>query len=121
MIKLKEIEAYKTSSKASSLIWNLVVKWPILGQRTLGQQWVRSVDSIAANIAEGEGRYFKRDKMKFFYQARGSLYESVLWAEKAVERKLISQIEYEKVMTLFRKLPKQINSLISGASKNLKR
>lgn len=121
MIKLTDIVAYKTASELDKIIWEVVIRWPILAQKTIGDQWIRSVDSISANIAEGEGRYFKKDKMKFFYQARGSLYESIHWAEKAKERKLISDKEFKQVMALLARLPREINSLISGVSRNLKR
>lgn len=35
----------------------------------------RAVQSIGANIAEGWGRYHYKDRIRFLYQARGSLYE----------------------------------------------
>lgn len=95
--------------------------WSITAKRTIGDQWIRSTDSISANIAEGEGRFFKKDKMKFFYQARGSLFESAHWTQKAKERELITEVEYLEIMFLLKKLPKEINSLILGASRNLKR
>jgi len=121
MIKLKNIQSYKTASELTKIVWNRVNKWSFLAQKTIGSQWIRSVDSIAANIAEGEGRYFKKDKIKFFYQARGSAYESAHWADRAKERDLISDGEYKTIMFMLKRLPKEINSLISGASKNLKR
>lgn len=121
VIKLKDISAYKIASELSNIVWSLVIKWPFLPQKTIGSQWVRSVDSIAANIAEGEGRYFKKDKIKFFYQARGSVYESFHWTDKARERDLINNKNYEHIISRLKRLPKEINSLISGASKNLKR
>jgi four helix bundle protein len=121
MLKISDIQAYKTSSELDKLIWDVVEKWSLLGKKTIGEQWIRSTDSIAANIAEGEGRFFKKDKMKFFYQARGSLFESAHWTQKAYERKLINTDSYEKIMLLLRRLPREINSLISGTAKNLKR
>lgn len=92
-----------------------------MAQKTIGDQLIRSTDSISANIAEGEGRFFKKDKMKFFYQARGSLFESVHWTEKAKERGLLNEIKYLEIKTLLKKLPKEINSLILGTARNLKR
>jgi len=52
-----------------------------------GNQFIRSVDSISANIAEGFGRYSKKDKVKFFRISFGSMYESLDWNEKALKRK----------------------------------
>ncbi len=121
MLKLAEIQAYKTASELDKIVWKAVENWPVTAKKTIGDQWIRSTDSIAANIAEGEGRFFKKDKMKFFYQARGSLFESAHWTEKAKERELINEIKYLEIMSLLKKLPKEINSLILGASRNLRR
>lgn len=45
-------------------------KWSLVGQLR------RSVQSIPANIAEGYGRYYYQDAIRFCYIARGSLEES---------------------------------------------
>lgn len=121
MIKTNKITSYKISSTLSDKIWSIVTKWSILAQKTLGEQLIRSTDSIAANIIEAEGRYFKKDKIKFYYQARGSVYETAHWIEKAKERQLISFKEYEEIMSELRKLPREINYLISNIAKNLKK
>ena len=43
----------------------------------LAQQLMRSTQSIPANIAEGYGRYYYQDNIRFCYIARGSLTESL--------------------------------------------
>jgi four helix bundle protein len=121
MIQAEKITAYQISSSLSDKVWLIVIKWQILAQKTIGEQLIRSTDSIAANIIEAEGRYFKKDKIKFYYQARGSVYESAHWVEKAFIRMLILKSDYEEIMTELRKLPREINYLISNTSKNLKR
>jgi four helix bundle protein len=82
---------------------------------------IRSTDSVAANIIEAEGRYFKKDKIKFYYQARGSVYESAHWVDKARQRNLITEEQYKVLMNEFRRLPREINYLISNVAKNLKK
>lgn len=119
MIKLENITSYKIASELSDNIWSFVLKWPILAQKTIGEQLIRSIDSVAANIAEAEGRFFKKDKMKFLYQARGSLYESAHWVEKSKSRNLLTKSEYSEIIENLRLLPKQINFLIANISKNL--
>lgn len=119
MLKLEQITAYKISSELSDEIWQIVDKWPYLAKKTIGDQLVRSIDSVAANIAEGEGRFFKKEKIKFYYNAQGSLYESAHWIEKAKARGLITDDQYEKIISALRILPKQIRFLIANASKKL--
>ena len=46
-------------------------------QWDLGKQIRRSSKSIGANIAEGYGRYYFQDNVRFCYNARGSLLETI--------------------------------------------
>jgi four helix bundle protein len=53
---------------------------PLLPQEEkwgLNQQIRRSAQSISANIAEGYGRYYFQDNVRFCYIARGSLEETI--------------------------------------------
>ncbi|KKQ98283.1 MAG: hypothetical protein UT23_C0004G0124 [Candidatus Woesebacteria bacterium GW2011_GWA1_39_12] len=59
--------------------------------------------------------------MKFFYQARGSAFESIHWLEKAKVRKLVADKEYVEIKDLLDQLPKEINYLIANTAKNLKK
>jgi four helix bundle protein len=42
----------------------------------LTSQVRRAAVSVAANVAEGFGRYHYRDKLTFYYNSRGSAYET---------------------------------------------
>ncbi len=121
MLTLDKISAYTISSTLSDDIWTIVSKWSVLAKKTIGDQLIRSTDSIAANIAEGEGRFFKKDKIKFFLQARGSCFEVIHWIEKAHIRELISDSEYQSIGDKLNQLPKEINFLIKNTDNNLKK
>jgi len=118
-LKLRDITAYKIASELSDYIWNLILEWEWFSRKTIGCQWVESTDSIAANLAEGFGRFHKKDKQKFYYNSRGSVYESAHWCKKATIRKLISKEEENHIMEELRKLPKEINSLIKYTEEKL--
>ena len=60
----------------------------------------------------GFGRYHKKDKQKFYYNARGSAVESTHWCLKAYDRKLISSQIKDELMIKLRQLPKEINTQI---------
>jgi len=64
------------SEKLSDMIWDAFDKWPQKAQRTIGYQVIRSSDSIAANLAEGYGRYTPADRKLFYRYARGSFEET---------------------------------------------
>ena len=71
-LKLNDIEAYKIAFKLSNYVWDIVIKWDYFAEKTIGAQFVDSSGSISTNIAEGFGRYGKKDKIKFYRIAFGS-------------------------------------------------
>lgn len=118
-LKLNDIEAYKIAFKLSNQVWEIVIKWDYFAKDTVGKQIVKAIDSISANIAEGFGRYSKKDKIKFYRYSLGSLYESLDWNEKSHFRSLLSQEDYSFIFNELIKLPKALNSLIQFTKKKL--
>jgi four helix bundle protein len=119
-LKLNDIDAYKISFHLSNYVWDVVLKWNYFEKKTIGSQFVNAVDSISANVAEGFGRHFKKDKVNFYRYSRGSLKECLDWNEKAKVRKLVSDAEYVYIFGELEKLPKLINYLIKYTNEKLK-
>lgn len=119
-LKLNDISAYKVSFLLSNYIWDIVVQWDYFAKDTIGKQFVRAADSISANIAEGFGRYGKKDKVKFYRYSFGSLKECFDWNEKSKIRKRLTENQYEHIFTELEKLPKEINWLIKFTNEKLK-
>lgn len=119
-LRLSDIRAYVEGFNLSNKIWNTISKWGYFEKNTVGMQFVRAVDSISANIAEGFGRYHKKDKQKFYYNARASVYESLDWLQKLKVRKLVSDKEYREMYTILSALPKEVNHLISYTEDRLR-
>lgn len=120
MFKLEEIAAYKIATELSDYIWEIVIKWDYFAKNTIGMQFVNATDSVPANFAEGFGRFHKKDKIRFFYNARASVYEAAHWSKKAYKRKLLTEEQFNHIIGELRKLPKEINYQIKSASINLK-
>ncbi|RYZ31196.1 MAG: four helix bundle protein, partial [Sphingobacteriales bacterium] len=78
-LQLNDIEAYKISFHLSNYVWDAMHSLDSFAKRTLGAQFVNAVDSISANIAEGFGRYYKKDKINFYRYAYGSKKECMDW------------------------------------------
>jgi len=122
-IELRDLEVYQLSRKLSRIAWDIFCRMNFEDKKHMGDQFLRSVDSIGANIAEGYGRYHYLDKVRFYYNARGSHFESFIhWFELLKERDKISETEYSSVSgtahTLLIKLNNFINSTASHARKN---
>lgn len=118
-LMVNDINAYKISFELSDYVWNIVIKWDHLAKSTVGMQWVRAIDSISANMAEGFGRFHKKDKIRFYYNSRGSLLESIDWTEKSNRRKLISEVQYRHIIDRLNALPREINYLIKITEEKL--
>ncbi len=119
-LSIDKIYAYNRSFDLSNKIWNIVNTWENFAKFTIGKQLVNSADSISANIAEGFGRYHKKDKIKFYRYSNGSLLESIDWIKKSEIRGLISKEQFDYLMGNFNELPKELNQLISYTNIKLK-
>lgn len=89
-LTLEKITSYNLAFNLSNEVWRIVLKWDYFSKDTIGKQFVRATDSISANIAEGFGRYTKKDKIRFYRISLGSLEEIVDWINKSNKRQLVS-------------------------------
>jgi len=118
-IQLRDLEVYKLSRELSVIAWDIysIMSWQ--AQKIVGEQFVRSTDSMGANIAEGYGRFHYLDKVKFYYNARGSYIESIHWIELIEERKLADPkliLEYKRIIQA---LGPKLNKLITATKSNI--
>src|SRR3989338_11004145 len=119
-LQLNNIDCYKRALKLSNYVWDIVITLDWFAKRTVGIQFVTAIDSISANIAEGFGRYGKKDKTKFYYYSFGSVKESFDWNEKSKYRKLLTQEQYSHILNELNELPKEVHQLIKFTNLRLK-
>jgi four helix bundle protein len=120
-LKLNDIDCYKRALALSQYIWEIVNKWNWFPKRTIGVQYVTSIDSISSTIAEGFGRYFKKDKVLFYRYSLGSVAESLDWTQKSWKRKLLSEKQYRHILKELQELPKEVRQLINYTFEKLER
>jgi four helix bundle protein len=84
------------------------------GNGFLIDQLNRAALSIAANLAEGNGRFTKPDRRNFFTIARGSAQECVPLLEVARRRGLIKDSEAAALKERFEVIARMISGLING-------
>ena len=118
-LTLNDISAYKIAFHLSNYVWDIVIKWHHFAKMTVGIQFVDAVDSVSANLAEGFGRYHKKDKIKFYRYSFGSAKESLDWNEKSKARNLLKPEEYSHIHEQLSLLPKEINYLINYTNQKL--
>ena len=112
MKEVYELDVYKLAEDLSDLIWNAYDDWSTKAQRTIGYQIIRSSDSIAANIAEGYGRYTPADRKNFYRYARGSFEETKAWLRKLIRRKVITKEEVAQYTKIIDELGPKLNAFI---------
>lgn len=94
--KLEDLFVYKLSLELCDIGWDIYKSFDWHDQKIIGDQFIRSVDSNAANIAEGYGRFHYLDRIKFYYNARASLIESKHWCQLMFKRRKITQEQNDK-------------------------
>ncbi len=85
----------------------------------LNQQLRRSSSSLPANIAEGYGRYYHQDNIRFCYIARGSLEETLSHLVMCYDLKYLKEALFGSLEEDGEKLSQLINSY-SGCLKRTK-
>jgi four helix bundle protein len=94
-IMLKDLEVYQLARELSELGWDIYESLNWQDKKIMKDQFIESIDSVRANIAEGYLRYHYLDKIKFYYNSRASLSESCdHWLELLYQRK---KVKSEKV------------------------
>jgi four helix bundle protein len=120
-IKLEELEVYKLARELSNLAWEIYSKMNWQTRKIIGDQFIESIDSIGANIAESYGRFHYLDRIRFLYNSRGSLFESINhWLSLMLEREIVSNEEFQECKMISDKLSLKLNNYIQSIYKSKK-
>ena len=115
---LETLEAWKRAKDfAVKVCKDVLPLLPAEEKWSLGQQIRRAVQSVPANIAEGHGRFYYPETVRFCYIARGSLSETYTHITVARELGYIP----EKVYADLRKQVEDLIRIINGYIAYLKR
>ena len=114
MKRVYELDVYKLAEALSDMVWHDFDKWNKKVQNTVVYQIIRSSDSIAANIAEGYGRYTPADRKKFYIYSRGSFEETKSWLRKLIRRKVLSESNEKEYKAIIEKLGPKLNAFINS-------
>lgn len=113
-MKLEDLKVYTLAMEIGNQCWNIVNDWSYFEKETTGKQLVRAADSIAANISEGYGRFHFNQKRYFNFIARGSLFETKTWLDKAFNRGQIPIESHKLLKSEMNELCLMLNSYIKN-------
>ena len=80
------------------------------------EQIEASSTSVSMNIAEGKGRFSKKEFMQYLYISRGSLYETMTLLEIFRRKKWISDDKYYQLEMHGKEIVSMIKGLINSLS-----
>lgn len=116
--KLNDLRVYRSAILLSDMAWSIYRSLPKEFRYEIGSQFLSAVDSIGANIAEGFGRYHYRDKIKFYYNARGSLWEVKHWSYLLHKRGFVETDLFKEFIEKVEKTGRQLNHFIKRTGKS---
>ena len=113
-IKFEDLRILQSAEVIADGIWREVVQWDLFARDAVGGQLARAADSIGANIAEAFGRFHYGEKLQFLYYARGSLFETKYWLNRALGRDLMSSTLVQDYASQLTSLARQLNAFATG-------
>jgi four helix bundle protein len=107
-----ELNVWKEARDFQLYIFSLSKQLPNDEKFRLSDQLVRAARSIAANIAEGHGRFHYQEQIQFCRQARGSLSEVLNHIYTALDCLYISNEQVQELKAKYDTLLKLINGYL---------
>ncbi len=116
---LKRLKVWvKAKDFALKIYQELLPLLPAEEKWNLNQQLRRSSLSISANIAEGYGRFYYQENIRFCYIARGSLDETLSHIVFAFEAKYIPSSLYQEFQSEGDEIDKMLNGYVAYLKKS---
>ena len=114
-IDLEDLEVYQLSRQLSRIAWSIYEALSWQDKKIMGDQFIESTDSTGANLAEGYGRFHYLDRIKFYYNSRGSYFEARKhWMSLLYERKKVTKELYDKNNAIGKEFLIKLNNFISS-------
>ena len=114
LFPFEKLDVWQMSVDLAERVLNLLEQLPQNRRQRLISQMEAAATSPAQNIAEGEGRQYKKEFIQFLYIAQGSIYEVVTLNEVFRRGKLFSDTEAEEVRGRCIAIDRKLNGLINS-------
>ena len=115
ILGFRDLNTWKESHKLVLLIYKYTSDFPKTETFGLTDQMRRASVSISSNIAEGFSRQGKKEKLQFYYIAKGSLTEIENQIIISRDLKSINLEEYNEAINQI----ETVGKLITGLSKSV--
>jgi four helix bundle protein len=111
-LSFEDLEAWKAARALRMSICTVAKSFPPYEEYKLKDQIIRSSRSVSANIAEGCGRFHKKESMKSCRIARGSLLETLDHLIVARDENYIDEAKLKELRSQYDRCLKLINGFV---------
>jgi four helix bundle protein len=108
----EDLNAYKIAREVRKEIADLSQTFPKHEEYRLKDQIIRSTRSATANIAEGHGRHYFKENIKFCIMSRGSMNETIDHLTVALDHNYINENTYNLLRDKIKTNIKVLNGYI---------
>jgi four helix bundle protein len=112
----EKLHVYQKAIDFANAVCTLTREFP-RGYFFLADQLNRAALSIAANIAEGNGRFTRAERKHFFGIARGSVQECVPLLELAARQGLLAADRHQQLKAALEEIARMLSGLINALDK----
>jgi four helix bundle protein len=116
--RLDEFELYRFARAFRKQVYLVIRQLPVEEKYCLGSQMRRAAVSVTNNIAEGHGRWYYQDNMRFCRKARGSVEELIYDFPVCADESYVNLTEIERLKLLAHELIAKIKSYIGYLQKS---
>jgi len=114
MSDFRKLDVYNKALQFIEDIYKLTNKFPKEEQFALTNQLKRAATSICLNIAEGCGRYHKKELAQFLRVSLGSSLECSALLDVALRLSYISKDDHDKFLNKCDEIGKMLNGLVGS-------
>jgi four helix bundle protein len=115
---LDEFELYRRARAFRVAIYQIIRQLPVEKRYCLGSQMRRAAISISNNIAEGHGRWYYQENIRFCRTSRGSIGEIVDDLNACLDEGYADEAKILPLKDAARELVARINSYIAYLRKS---
>ncbi len=116
----RDLDAWKEGHKLVIMVYDITKRYPNEEKYNLISQSRRAVISVTNNLAEGFGRFHYKDKLIFYYDARGSVLEVQNCLLAAKDTGVLKfQQDFQRVWDQSELAYQKINGLIASINRRI--
>ncbi len=119
-VKHEHLRVWSEAMDLSELVYSTSREFPRREDFGLTAQIRRAAASVAANIAEGCGRYHTRDFLQFLFIARGSLFELMTLLDLSRRLDYLSHALYSELCERSEQVLIALSGLIRSLEKRMR-